>query len=76
MSTLIKILRIINNETQQQLAEKLGCDVSTFSIKESGKREFSLKEARILSKHYNVSMDKLVMKPIETKEKIISFLQE
>ena len=66
MSTLIKILRIINNETQQQLAEKLGCDVSTFSIK----------EAQILSKHYNVSMDKLVMKPIETKEKIISFLQE
>ena len=46
MSTLIKILRIINNETQQQLAEKLGCDVSTFSIKESGKREFSLKEAQ------------------------------
>ena len=63
-------------ETQQQLAEKLGCDVSTFSIKENGKREFSLKEAQILSNHYNVSMDKLVMKPIETKEKIISFLQE
>lgn len=76
MATLVKILRIMNGETQKEIADALKCDLSTFNLKENGKREFSLKEAQILSDRYNISLDKLVRYAEKTKEEIISILQQ
>lgn len=76
MATLVKILRIMNGETQKEIADALECDLSTFNLKENGKREFSLKEAQILSDRYNISLDKLVRYAEKTKAEIINILQQ
>lgn len=54
----IKSLRMKNGETQIEVARLLGLKTaSAYSKKENGKVPFSLKEAKILAKHYGKSMD-------------------
>lgn len=57
---IIKILRIISGDTQEELSSELGCTVSTYNRKENGKAEFTIKELKILSERYKVSMDKMI----------------
>lgn len=41
MRNKLKVLRVINGLTQQQMAEKTGVSVSTYSLIEQGKRRGS-----------------------------------
>lgn len=56
MSTVAKLLRILNNESQQEVATYLGCSRDTLSRKELGKNDFTFKELKMLAKRYNVSL--------------------
>lgn len=74
MVTIVKIARILGNDSQQDLADFLGCTRSSLSLKENGKVKFTLDEVKALSQKYKISIDALVN--IEsTKEKIIQTLQ-
>lgn len=45
--------------TQRTVAKKLGIHYNTYCKKESGKLDFSLREAIMLSKYFNQSLDEL-----------------
>ena len=74
MNTIVKILRIINNDTQKSLADLVGITQSNFNLKENGKLSFTLREAQLIAKKYNISLDSLV-NGNRTKEKIVDLLR-
>lgn len=57
---IIKLLRLINSQTQEELANYLGCTVSTYNRKENTVADFTAQEYILLSKFYNISVDKLL----------------
>lgn len=74
MNTIVKILRIINNDTQKSLAELVGITQSNLNLKENGKLSFTLREAQLIAEKYNISLDSLV-NGNRTKEKIVDLLR-
>lgn len=57
-NSILKDLRMKNGETQMEIAKLLGLKTaSAYSKKENGKVPISLKEAKILSNHFNQSVD-------------------
>lgn len=60
MVSIIKVLRVLNGDTQQDLANFLGCSPNAISQKETRKIVFSLKEAGLIAKRYNVSLEFLI----------------
>ena len=75
MSTIAKLLRIINNESQQEIADFLGCSRDTLSRKENGKYLFSITEYKKLSERYNVPLS-TICDDESSREKIIEALQK
>ena len=61
----IKELRILNKDTQADLAEKLGMSRSYISILECGKREPQHEELEAIADIYNVDMNYLYGKQSE-----------
>ncbi|MBQ9981663.1 MAG: helix-turn-helix transcriptional regulator [Oscillospiraceae bacterium] len=56
----LKELRIENGYTQLQMQMKTGIDQSDYSKIERGSRELTLKQAIIIAKLFNTSIDYLV----------------
>lgn len=56
----IKDLRIKNNITQKQIADFFNINFSTYSLKESGKRQFTVQELKALAGIFKVKMDDLI----------------
>ena len=46
-SRILKSKRILFNLTQEEIAKELGITVKSYNLKENGKREFTLYEAKI-----------------------------
>lgn len=45
--------------TQKETAKRIGVCEKTYQLKENGKREFSINEARKLARIFNTSLDEL-----------------
>ena len=56
----IKYLRIKNNITQKQMADFFNINFSTYSLKENGKRQFTVQELKALAGIFKVKMDDLI----------------
>lgn len=56
----IKDLRIKNNITQKQMADFFNINFSTYSLKENGKRQFTVQELKALAGIFKVKMDDLI----------------
>lgn len=56
------IVRRENRIKQTEIAKELNIANSTYSLKESGKAEFTLSEAFFLSKKFGISVDELFSK--------------
>ena len=56
----IKDLRIKNNITQKQMADFININFSTYSLKENGKRQFTVQELKALAGIFKVKMDDLI----------------
>lgn len=55
----LKTLRLTKGITQAQLADRLNITTSSYCRKENGKLRFSLKEAKILARIFNKSVEEL-----------------
>lgn len=64
----VKVLRIVEGDTQEELSNYLGCTVSTYNRKENGKNKFTLEELKKITKKYNVSLEKIVNTEVVKKE--------
>ncbi len=53
----LKEIRVLRGMTQQEVADALGCDVSTYNRYENGKREPSLRCMHDLAGIFQVSLD-------------------
>ncbi|CAN2250310.1 Helix-turn-helix domain-containing protein [Bacillus subtilis] len=53
------VARKEKRKSQREIAEILQISPQTYHLKESGKREFLLSEARILAQHFGRSIDEL-----------------
>ena len=53
------VARRENKVTQRVVAKKLGMHYNTYCKKESGKLDFSLKEAKLLAKLFDTTLDEL-----------------
>lgn len=60
MENYLKQFRLLNNETQQQVAEAIGCSTVTYSRYETGTRIPSLDILILLADHFSVTIDVLV----------------
>lgn len=56
----IKDLRIKNNITQKQMSDFFNINFSTYSLKENGKRQFTVQELKALAGIFKVKMDDLI----------------
>ena len=56
----IKDLRIKNKITQKQMADFFNINFSTYSLKENGKRQFTVQELKALAGIFKVKMDDLI----------------
>lgn len=59
MHARLYVARRENRMKQKEVAEKIGMHKQTYHLKECGKRDFSLTEARLLSKLFDRSLDEL-----------------
>ena len=55
----VREYRIIKGYTQSEIAVLLGISQQGYSLKEKGKRDFSIEEVRLLKKILNVSYEQL-----------------
>lgn len=68
----LKALRVGRGLTQQQLADKLGCNRSTISNYENGNREPRLQEIALMSEFFGVSSDFF---GVTTRDEAFEFVQ-
>ena len=59
MNGQLFIARRENKMKQKEVAEKIGISMQSYHLKETGKREFTVREARMLSKLFSRSLDEL-----------------
>lgn len=59
MNHNLYIARRENNLYQKEVARKIGMHPQTYHLKESGKKDFTLSEAKRLSKLFDRSLDEL-----------------
>ncbi len=55
----LRVARLKHRESQEDIAKLLGINVNTYSLKEQGKQDFKLKEAKKLADHYGMTVDAL-----------------
>ncbi len=58
---LLKEMRLKHNYTQKQLAKEFGCDESTISYYENGKRKITIEILQKYCKIFNCTLDELVV---------------
>lgn len=56
---MLYIARKEKGDTQKGVAQKLGISPQRYQLKETGKANFTLPEAKILSEMYGMSIDEL-----------------
>ena len=56
---MLYIVRKEKGDTQKGVAHKLGISPQRYQLKETGKANFTLPEAKILSEMYGMSIDEL-----------------
>lgn len=56
---ILYIVRKEKGDTQKGVAQKLGISPQRYQLKETGKANFTLPEAKILSEMYGMSIDEL-----------------
>jgi len=59
MSAQVYVKRRENKLTQADIAEILNVAKETYSLKELGKRDFTISEAKLLAKYYGCTLDEL-----------------
>lgn len=74
MASIVKMLRVLHNDKQQDLADLIGVSVTNYNLKENDKSKFTLEEAKLISDKYKVSIDKLISS--STKDEVIKLLQK
>ena len=57
----LKEMRLKHNYTQKQLAKEFGCDESTISYYENGKRKITVEILQKYCKIFNCTLDELVV---------------
>lgn len=65
MYPILYITRKKRKETAKSVAGFLNITRQTYALKESGERQFTLKEAKIIAEHYDTSIDYLFKESIE-----------
>lgn len=55
----LREFRMSSGQTYRSLAELLNLGATGYYKKEVGERKFTIEEARVLSKHYNTSIETL-----------------
>lgn len=53
------VIRRERRMRQKDIAEVLRIDPQTYHLKESGKSDFTLREARMLARYFNCTLDEL-----------------
>lgn len=56
----VKKLRIENNKTQEEIAQYLGVDKSTYNKYENGKRKFNNDVIKSIAEYYNITVSDLI----------------
>lgn len=69
----LKYLRMKSKETQKNIAELLGVSEMTISRYESGEKEPDIKKVILISDHFQISIDELLM--VELKECLPMYLK-
>jgi len=59
LHTQLYVIRRENRLKQKDVAKKIGIHPQSYHLKESGKREFTISEARKLAKLFNCTLDDL-----------------
>lgn len=59
MNEKLYIIRKEHRMKQKDVAEKIGVHPQTYHEKEKGKRDFTIREARMLAKLFNCTLDEL-----------------
>lgn len=59
MRTKLYIARREKRKTQEDIANVIGISRSAYNYKELGKSDFFLKEAQLLAKYFEMSLDEL-----------------
>lgn len=62
---MLYIARREKGDTQKEIAKKLSISPQRYQLKESGKANFTLPEAKILSDMYEISIDELFSSSIK-----------
>lgn len=62
---MLYIVRKEKGDTQKGVAQKLGISPQRYQLKETGKANFTLPEAKILSEMYGMSIDELFSNDIK-----------
>ncbi|MCE4991439.1 MULTISPECIES: helix-turn-helix transcriptional regulator [Staphylococcus] len=62
---MLYIARKEKGDTQRKVAQKLGISPQRYQLKETGKANFTLPEAKILSEMYGMSIDDLFSNSIK-----------
>lgn len=70
---IIKLLRIMNQCTQEEISKYLGCTVSTYNRKENSIVDFTAQEYVLLAKFYKIPVDKL-LNDTDCKEKVLEVI--
>lgn len=55
----LKVLRLLNDINQDEMAELLNITLSTYSKKETGKASFTLEEAKKIADYFKTTIDEL-----------------
>ena len=59
LHTQLYVIRRENRLKQKDVAKRIGIHPQSYHLKESGKREFTISEARKLAKLFNCTLDDL-----------------
>ncbi len=65
----LKALRAIKNYSQEFIADKLGCDYSTYGKLENGKTELTINRLFMLADIFGVSVNQLMFEQVPYSEK-------
>ena len=56
---ILKSKRILFNLTQEEIAKEVGINLKSYNLKENGKREFTLDEAKKISSLLKLNLNEL-----------------
>jgi len=56
---ILKSKRILFNLTQEEIAKEVGINLKSYNLKENGKREFTLDEAKKISNLLELSLNEV-----------------